>query len=115
MTGGGVVHDFSFHATPHHTIDHAQIVVGSGGVRALFAGDVLHHPLQIGFDPEWNQSLQSRPWRSAMRRTLTQSVSVHIFRVVCCCVTYKAGGYNWRFEQLKLDRLGRFSASSTMW
>jgi glyoxylase-like metal-dependent hydrolase (beta-lactamase superfamily II) len=37
----------SFLPTPGHSIDHASILLRSGGQEALFWGDVLHHPLQV--------------------------------------------------------------------
>jgi len=37
----------SFLRTPGHSIDHASIRLVSKGQDALFAGDVMHHPLQV--------------------------------------------------------------------
>jgi glyoxylase-like metal-dependent hydrolase (beta-lactamase superfamily II) len=69
VTGDEVIPGFSFHSTPGHSVDHASIVLESAGVRAVFAGDVLHHPIQIlkptlrsVFDPERDRTLRSRQW-----------------------------------------------------
>ncbi|WP_058972941.1 MBL fold metallo-hydrolase [Type-D symbiont of Plautia stali] len=40
-------------ATPGHSVDHASIVLESGGESAIFAGDVMHHPVQFQH-PHWN-------------------------------------------------------------
>jgi glyoxylase-like metal-dependent hydrolase (beta-lactamase superfamily II) len=37
--------------TPGHSIDHASIELISGSERALFSGDVLHHPVEV-YDPD---------------------------------------------------------------
>ena len=106
VTGDEVIPGLSFHATPGHTMDHASIVLDSGGAKALFAGDVLHHPLQVlkpelmsVFDPEREQSLQSRRW--ALDYASDQDAiwfSSHFPASSAGYVTREAGGYNWRFE-----------------
>lgn len=69
VKGQKVIPGFSFHATPGHTADHASIILECGGERAVFAGDVVHHPAQIAdpelfsvFDPERDLTLRSRRW-----------------------------------------------------
>lgn len=69
VTGGEVIPGFSFHSTPGHTVDHASIVLESAGARAIFAGDIMHHPIQVRepellsvFDPERDRTLHSRRW-----------------------------------------------------
>jgi glyoxylase-like metal-dependent hydrolase (beta-lactamase superfamily II) len=53
VDGGEVLDGISFHPTPGHSIDHAVIRLRSRGEEALFAGDVMHHPLQV-YEPGWN-------------------------------------------------------------
>ena len=106
VTGDEVVPGFSFHPTPAHTIDHASIVLDSGGAKALFAGDVLHHPLQIlkpelmsVFDPESERTLQSRRW--ALDYAADQGAiwfSSHFPMPSAGHVTRVAEGYSWRFD-----------------
>jgi len=69
VTGDEVIPGFSFHSTPGHTADHASIVLQSAGVRAIFAADVMHHPIQVLkpqmlsiFDPGPDKTLASRRW-----------------------------------------------------
>lgn len=47
------VEGFSFHSSKGHSFDHVSISLTSGGERALFSGDVMHHPVQVA-RPEWN-------------------------------------------------------------
>ncbi|MGO4124726.1 MBL fold metallo-hydrolase [Inquilinus sp. YAF38] len=53
VDGGEVLDGISFHPAPGHSIDHAVIRLRSRGEEALFAGDVMHHPLQV-YEPGWN-------------------------------------------------------------
>ncbi|MET1026134.1 MAG: MBL fold metallo-hydrolase [Dongiaceae bacterium] len=55
IDGSEPIEGFAFHPTPGHTIDHASISFHSQGEVALFAGDVLHHPLQVSA-PIWSRS-----------------------------------------------------------
>ena len=43
----------TLHAAPGHTPGHLVLRAESGGERALFVADILHHLVQI-FVPEWN-------------------------------------------------------------
>ena len=69
VSGAEPIPGFTFHSTPGHSIDHSSIELRSGGETALFAGDVLHHPVQ-DFHPEWlsildafpEDTLRSRHW-----------------------------------------------------
>ncbi|MBZ9726295.1 MBL fold metallo-hydrolase [Mesorhizobium sp. CO1-1-11] len=106
VTGDEVIPGFSFHATPGHTMDHASIILDSGGAKALFPGDVLHHPLQVlkpelmsVFDPNHELSLQSRRWAldyAADKNAIC--FSSHFPMPSAGCVTRVAEGYNWRFD-----------------
>jgi glyoxylase-like metal-dependent hydrolase (beta-lactamase superfamily II) len=40
-------------STPGHSCDHASIVLESAGESAIFAGDVMHNPIQFQH-PHWN-------------------------------------------------------------
>ena len=53
VDGQEVVDGLSFLPTPGHSIDHASIRLVSRGEEALFAGDVMHHPLQV-CEPDLN-------------------------------------------------------------
>ncbi len=51
--GGEILEGIEFLSTPGHSLDHMSISLRSKGEEALFAGDVLHHPLQVLF-PQLN-------------------------------------------------------------
>jgi glyoxylase-like metal-dependent hydrolase (beta-lactamase superfamily II) len=48
-----VAPNLSLHARPGHTPGSMLLRVSSAGERAMFVGDVVHHPAQI-YNPEWN-------------------------------------------------------------
>ena len=60
--------------TPGHSPGHVCIDVNSGGKRAVLAGDVVHHPIQIA-RPEWNSRFCLDPVLS--RRTRQSFVERH--------------------------------------
>ena len=45
--GGELVPGFTYLPTPGHSPDHMSILFRAEGQEALFAGDVLHHPVQV--------------------------------------------------------------------
>jgi glyoxylase-like metal-dependent hydrolase (beta-lactamase superfamily II) len=45
--------EFVLEPTPGHSPGHVCIAIQAGGRRAVLAGDVVHHPIQIA-RPEWN-------------------------------------------------------------
>jgi glyoxylase-like metal-dependent hydrolase (beta-lactamase superfamily II) len=47
------VEGFSLHSTKGHSFDQVSISLTSNGEHALFAADVMHHPVQVA-KPEWN-------------------------------------------------------------
>ena len=51
--GGKYLDAFEFVPTPGHSIGHMSIKMASHGVEALFAGDLMHHPVQV-YMPEMN-------------------------------------------------------------
>ena len=105
VTGDEVIPGFSFHPTPGHTVEHASIILESAGARALFAGDVVHHPLQVlrpdllaVFDPERERTLRSRRWAldfAADHDALW--FSSHFAAPSAGRVTRGAHGYDWHF------------------
>ncbi|KGM34730.1 MBL fold metallo-hydrolase [Inquilinus limosus] len=75
VDGGEVLDGISFHPAPGHSIDHAVIRLRSRGEEALFAGDVMHHPLQI-FEPGWNSRYCEFPEPArASRRWLLETAA----------------------------------------
>jgi glyoxylase-like metal-dependent hydrolase (beta-lactamase superfamily II) len=103
--GAEVVPGFSFYATPGHSADHASIVLVSAGARAIFAGDVVHHPIQVHqptllsvFDPERERSLRSRRWALDFAADYDAMVfSSHFPAPSAGRVTRIGEAYRWRF------------------
>jgi len=67
VDGSEVVDGFRFLPSPGHSIDHASISFTSAGERALFWGDVMHHPLQVA-RPDWNSVYCEFPQAAARSR-----------------------------------------------
>jgi glyoxylase-like metal-dependent hydrolase (beta-lactamase superfamily II) len=105
VTADEVIPGISFHPTPGHTVDHASIILENGEPKALFAGNVLYHPIQVIepelislFDPDRDQSLQSRIW--AFNYAADQDTiwfSSHFPASSAGRVSHIAGGYSWSF------------------
>ncbi len=51
--GGSALDGFVYHPTPGHCSGHMSIGFSSGGVHGFFAGDVMHHPIQVA-QPDWS-------------------------------------------------------------
>ncbi len=51
--GGLVLDGFVYHPTPGHCLGHMSIGLSSAGEQGFFAGDVMHHPIQIA-RPDWS-------------------------------------------------------------
>ena len=51
--GGPVLDGFVYHPTPGHCSGHMSIGFSSGDERGFFAGDVMHHPIQVAC-PQWS-------------------------------------------------------------
>ena len=65
--GGEFMDGFFFHPTPGHSPDHLSISLSSGGAKALFAGDVMHLPVQVNF-PDLSSSFSADPERGRISR-----------------------------------------------
>jgi glyoxylase-like metal-dependent hydrolase (beta-lactamase superfamily II) len=105
VDGREVIPGFGFHPTPGHTANHASIVLRSGEEQAIFAGDVLHHPLQVFhpelisiFDADRDSTLASRNWAlslAADREVLF--FSSHFPSTSAGRVQRVANGFAWTF------------------
>ncbi len=103
--GGEVFDGFAYHPTPGHSVDHMSIAFTLNGEHALFAGDVMHHHVQVE-RPEWNsvfcadadQARSSRRWAldyASERRALY--LSSHFPSSSAGWVTRSAERFQWRF------------------
>ena len=99
------IEGFKFHATHGHSIAHASIVLQSSGEVALFAGDVMHHPVQV-FSPEWNSvfcafpeaAQRSRAWALAFAADRRDTVfSSHFPASSVGSVKRDESGFRWTF------------------
>jgi glyoxylase-like metal-dependent hydrolase (beta-lactamase superfamily II) len=105
VTGEEVIPGFFFHPTPGHSVDHASIVLESGGVRALFPGDLLHHPVEVlapelltVFDPEPERTLRSRRWALDFAADSKATIfSSHFPATSAGRIAPSGSGYEWRF------------------
>ena len=106
VTGDEVIPGFSFHPTPGHTMHHASIVLESAGVKAIFAGDLLHHPIQVRnpdllsvFDPERQRTVESRRWALGYAADHNATwFSSHIPQPSAGRIVRAGDRYSWTFE-----------------
>jgi glyoxylase-like metal-dependent hydrolase (beta-lactamase superfamily II) len=105
VDGTEVVEGFSFLPSPGHSIDHACIRFDSKSDRALFWGDVMHHPLQF-VRPDWNSAFcefpdaarKSRRW--AMNHAAETNALVfttHFGESSVGRVSHEGGRLTWHF------------------
>jgi glyoxylase-like metal-dependent hydrolase (beta-lactamase superfamily II) len=74
--GFEVVPGLSLHARPGHTPGQMMMRLDSDGQRALFIGDVAHHPVQI-HEPDWNSQFCEDPdqARASRRQVLEEAAA----------------------------------------
>ncbi|MDR3516199.1 MAG: MBL fold metallo-hydrolase [Azospirillaceae bacterium] len=105
VDGSEVLDGLSFLPTPGHSIDHASIRLRSRGEEALFAGDVMHHPLQV-YEPALNSCFcefldaaqRSRLWALEYAAAHnTTFFSSHFGETSAGRVTRKGDRFNWHF------------------
>lgn len=105
INGQEFLDGLSFLRTPGHSIDHASIRLVSRGQEALFAGDIMHHPLQI-YEPsltscfcEFPQaSIASRLW--ALKWAVENGATVfttHFAETSAGRVARTGDQFAWRF------------------
>jgi len=80
--------------SPGHTDGHCHLTLSSGGGKAVFSGDIVHHPIQVHI-PSWNSAAcsvteQAVPTRikilEAISETGTWLMPVHFAKPFCCRV-----------------------------
>jgi glyoxylase-like metal-dependent hydrolase (beta-lactamase superfamily II) len=104
--GGEVLDGFTYHPTPGHSVDHMSILLRSNGEHALFAGDVLHHPVQVR-RPDWNSVFCASPEQARLSRrwVLDQAsgrqgllFSSHFAGTSAGSVRREGSFYRWQFK-----------------
>ena len=105
--GGEVLAGIRYTPTPGHSIDHMSVSILSQGKEAFFAGDLLHHPLQVYY-PELNSmycgfdgpARASRLW--ALHHAAENQVtwfSTHFADSSAGRVTQRGNDFQWTFLQ----------------
>jgi len=105
VDGSEFLDGISFLPSPGHSIDHASIRIVSEGEEALFAGDVMHHPLQV-YEPQLNScfcefpdaAVRSRLWAlndAAERNALF--FTTHFAESSAGYVSRAGDRFDWRF------------------
>jgi len=106
IDGSKIIDGISFYSTAGHSIDHASIVLESKGERAVFGGDVLHHPLEI-YRPDLatmfcefpDAALRSRRWLLEFAaESGIMYFSSHFPVTSAGRITRRNGEYIWEFE-----------------
>ena len=104
--GGAVLDGLSFVPTPGHSVDHASIRLVSRGEEAFFAGDVVHHPLQV-YEPRLRSCFCEFPEAAlASRQSVLADAAArgalvftaHFAESSVGRVSHAGDGYAWRFE-----------------
>lgn len=104
--GGEAMPGLTYIPTPGHSVDHMSIALVSGGERALFAGDVMHHPIQI-LQPVWNSVFCADGTQArASRRTILERVadedalyfSSHFPDTSAGRISRAGDGFEWQFQ-----------------
>ncbi|MGY2051072.1 MBL fold metallo-hydrolase [Methylobacterium sp. JK268] len=102
--GGEVLDGFTVLATPGHSRDHQSILLESCGERALAAGDILHHPVQLR-RPDWSSAFCASPEdaRRTRHRMLDRAsaeellfLSSHFPAAPAGRVIRDGGAFRWR-------------------
>lgn len=103
--GGEVLDAFVYHPTPGHSVDHMSIAFSQDGEEAFFAGDVMHHPIQVR-RPDWNSVFCADPARAKLSRRWALDhasdrqalyLSSHFAGSSAGRVTRDGDGYRWKF------------------
>jgi len=103
--GGTYLDYFTFIPTRGHSIGHMSIELASGGEKAVFGGDALHHPIQV-LRPHLNTVFcEFADEALASRAKLLQKLAED--RALYCAthfggssagyVTWKDGAYTWTY------------------
>jgi glyoxylase-like metal-dependent hydrolase (beta-lactamase superfamily II) len=104
--GGEILTGLRYIPTPGHSVDHMSVVLSSGGVFGVFAGDVMHSPVQI-YRPDWNSCFCADPdgARRSRMRVLNLCAdqgatyfSSHFPESSAGRITRSDEGFAWRFE-----------------
>ncbi|MBE7190334.1 MBL fold metallo-hydrolase [Jatrophihabitans endophyticus] len=103
--GDRVLDLFRFVATPGHSVGHMSIALESEGQTAFFAGDVMHHPVQV-VRPDWSSIFSEDPalGEASRRRALEHAAdtdatvfSSHFPGSSAGRISRHGDGFRWQF------------------
>jgi glyoxylase-like metal-dependent hydrolase (beta-lactamase superfamily II) len=103
--GGPALDGFVYHPTPGHCSGHMSISLSSDGEYGFFAGDVMHHPIQVAW-PDWSSVFSedhargraSRLWAlNHMADTEALVFTSHFPGSSAGRVARAEGGFDWTF------------------
>jgi glyoxylase-like metal-dependent hydrolase (beta-lactamase superfamily II) len=105
VDGSEVFEGVTFLPTAGHSIDHAAIIIRSGGEEAIFGGDVFHHPAEI-YQPKLTSMFCEFPAASRLsRRQLLDRAaesgaiyfSSHFSGTSAGRISRRGSNYEWRY------------------
>ncbi|WP_439400822.1 MBL fold metallo-hydrolase [Bradyrhizobium sp. DASA03068] len=105
VDGSEAIEGISFVPTPGHSVDHASIRLVSRGEEALFAGDVMHHPLQV-YEPSLNSCFCEFPEAATRSRAFVLEdaaergatvFTTHFAQSSVGRVSRTGGRFTWQF------------------
>jgi glyoxylase-like metal-dependent hydrolase (beta-lactamase superfamily II) len=111
VDGSELLEGVRFMPTPGHSIDHAAIIFSSQGEEAIFAGDVVHHPLEISHPELVSRFCEFPDTARTSRRVLLNRASEtgalffsgHFSGSSVGRVTRHTTGYGWKFLEDEMD------------
>jgi glyoxylase-like metal-dependent hydrolase (beta-lactamase superfamily II) len=103
--GGSALDGFVYHPTPGHCSGHMSIGFSSGDAYGFFAGDVMHHPIQVAwpnrssvFSEDHARGRASRLWAlDHMAGTDALVFTSHFPGSGAGRVARRGGGFRWTF------------------
>jgi glyoxylase-like metal-dependent hydrolase (beta-lactamase superfamily II) len=87
--------------SPGHTPGHFSIELAAGERRAVFSGDLMHHPIQV-YNPSWNSAFcedpdQARRSRGKLLEEIADTGAIlcpaHFAGDHCCTVARQGSGF----------------------
>jgi glyoxylase-like metal-dependent hydrolase (beta-lactamase superfamily II) len=104
-SGGEILPGIVYYPTPGHSVDHVSISLSASGQCALFAGDIMHHPIQV-YEEGWNSRFCANPAlaRQSRRRVIERCaetgalyLSSHFSSTSAGFISRIDNGFSWRF------------------
>jgi len=107
VDGREIIDGLTIVPSPGHSVDHATIVLSSRGHRALFTGDLLHHPIQV-HRPDLYSIFDAFPDQARASRLRALNDAADTGATVFCAhfpesaagqVTREGSRFRWQFQK----------------